>query len=166
MADQPEELRLNDDTDYQMCFVCGPRNPAGLHLNFRREGEEMVAEYAPNDVHQGYPGLVHGGAIYAALDETIGRLGMLRRQWLMTMKLEVRYRAPFPVAEQATIRATVVRWTKRALEGKGVMQLSDGTIVAEARGLFVEMPEAIRAQAEKLIPGFADWFSPQPASGA
>ena len=40
-------MELNDTTDYQRCFVCGQRNPFGLHLVFRLEEESIVADFQP-----------------------------------------------------------------------------------------------------------------------
>jgi acyl-coenzyme A thioesterase PaaI-like protein len=149
---------LNDETDYQLCFVCGRRNHAGLHVDFSLQGERMIATYRPRAEHQGYPGLVHGGVTFAALEETIGRLGMLRRLWLMTLKMEIRYRAPFPVAEPATIEAWPVRGRGTTLEGAGTVTLENGTLVAEGKGLFGEMPASVRETAEAAIPELRTWF--------
>ena len=40
-ADATEaDVRLNDRSDYQLCYACGARNPHSLGLVFHREGEE------------------------------------------------------------------------------------------------------------------------------
>src|SRR5579864_3726600 len=66
-------MELNDTTDYQRCFVCGQRNPFGLHLVFRVEGDSVVADFQPREEHQGFPGVIHGGIVAAVLDEALGR---------------------------------------------------------------------------------------------
>ena len=43
------------------CFVCGPSNPIGLHLQFRIDGDVCRSEFTPGDGHMGYQGLTHGG---------------------------------------------------------------------------------------------------------
>ena len=49
------QLPLNDDTDYGLCFACGPRNPSGLHLRFEREGETVTTTLVFHDPeHQGF----------------------------------------------------------------------------------------------------------------
>jgi len=53
-----------------MCFACGKRNPIGLHLDFRFEGDEYVTEFVPQEVHQGFPGIIHGGLIATVLAST------------------------------------------------------------------------------------------------
>ncbi len=56
-----DDAALNDRSDYQHCFVCGERNASGLRLKFRREGEQVVAEFLPEAAFEGFPGVVHGG---------------------------------------------------------------------------------------------------------
>src|SRR5215471_15613051 len=74
-----EDAHLNDSSDYQGCFACGARNPSGLHLIFRREGDEIVTEYTPEPVFQGFPGVAHGGIIATLLDETLNRTAVLEK---------------------------------------------------------------------------------------
>ena len=45
------------------CFVCGAHNPHGLHLRFRREGDEVHADFTPQPQHAGFRGIVHGGIL-------------------------------------------------------------------------------------------------------
>ncbi len=87
-------MELNDTTDYQRCFVCGQRNPFGLHLVFRQEEDSIVADFQPREEHQGFPGVIHGGIVAALLDEALGRTSLLghNQEWTMTGRLEIRYR--------------------------------------------------------------------------
>jgi acyl-coenzyme A thioesterase PaaI-like protein len=100
-------MELNDTTDYQRCFVCGQRNPYGLHLTFRREDDSVVADFLPREEHQGFPGVIHGGIVAAVLDEALNRTSLLSSQpaWTMTGRLEVRYRRYVPYGERLRVRA-------------------------------------------------------------
>jgi hypothetical protein len=40
-------MELNDTTDYQLCFVCGQRNPYGLKMVFRLDGDTVVSDFRP-----------------------------------------------------------------------------------------------------------------------
>ena len=88
------DAALNDRSNYQGCFVCGARNDAGLKLQFQREGDLVVAEFLPQEQFQGFPGVVHGGILASLLDEALSRTALLYEQWVMTGRLEVRYRRP------------------------------------------------------------------------
>lgn len=53
------------------CFGCGLHNPAGLRIEVRRDPiarDRLRARFTPAPTMAGFPGIVHGGAIYAALD--------------------------------------------------------------------------------------------------
>ena len=60
-------LSLNDETDYGLCFACGPRNRSGLHLLFERDGDVVRSTFRGREEHQGFPSYVHGGVITALL---------------------------------------------------------------------------------------------------
>jgi acyl-coenzyme A thioesterase PaaI-like protein len=91
------------------CFVCGQRNPFGLHLVFRIENDSIVADFQPREEHQGFPGVIHGGIVASVLDETMGRAAMLgsHPEWTMTGRLEIRYRSYVPYGPLLRVRATL-----------------------------------------------------------
>ncbi|MGN6674071.1 MAG: PaaI family thioesterase, partial [Thermomicrobiales bacterium] len=84
--------RLNDRSGYQRCFACGTRNADGLGLVFRQEGDTIVTEFTPDERFQGFPGVVHGGILATLLDETLSRTATGAGRWMMTARLDVRYR--------------------------------------------------------------------------
>ena len=93
MEDRPQ-LSLNDETDYGLCFACGPRNPSGLHLTFERQGDTVTTSFLGRQEHQGFPGYVHGGVITALLDEVMSRVFLLKNRWTMTARIDIRFRQP------------------------------------------------------------------------
>ena len=64
------ELQLPYTRD---CFVCGAHNPHGLRLRFRREGDEVRADFTPQPQHAGFRGIVHGGVLATFFDITESR---------------------------------------------------------------------------------------------
>ncbi len=88
---------LNDRTDFQKNFVSGLLNSLGLRLSYRLEHEDdgrplVVTDWTPEDAHVGFPGVAHGGLIAAVLDDVMGRVAVLKRRWVVTARMEVRYR--------------------------------------------------------------------------
>ena len=139
----------------QMCFVCGIENPIGLKMAFYQDAEGRVAaKFTPGDEHQGYPGVVHGGIVTAMLDETLGRLAIAAERWMVTGRINIRFRQPIPIGETLTVVGEVVTWKKRVLEARGEIRLADGQVGAEATGTFLEIPPE---QAEGMEEALAFW---------
>jgi acyl-coenzyme A thioesterase PaaI-like protein len=134
-------MELNDTTDYQRCFVCGQRNPFGLHLVFRIDNNTIVAEFQPREEHQGFPGVIHGGIVAAVLDEALGRTSLLAKnpEWSMTGRLEIRYRRYVPYGPLLRIRASLETERRRMVQASGKLTLADdeNTLLAEADGTFL-----------------------------
>lgn len=56
------------------CFICGMENERGVKAPFYEMEDKSVVSYVTFDeLHQSYPGRVHGGIISAMLDEVAGR---------------------------------------------------------------------------------------------
>ena len=69
----------------------------------------------------------------------------------MSGRVEIRYREPAPVGHPLRIVASLVRDRGRALEVQGFAQLEDGRVAAEATGLFMRIPDEMRATLEQEI---------------
>ena len=139
MADRPSPARF--------CFGCGSENPRGLGMRFRLEDGRAVAEFAPPEHLQGYPGRVHGGGVATMLDEAMGWAVYGRGAWAVTAKLSLRFRRSVPLAEPLAVAGWVTRDRGRFLEVRAELRARDGTLLAEADGLFVRVSGA---QAEEL----------------
>jgi uncharacterized protein (TIGR00369 family) len=57
------------DSDLNMCFGCGKKNPVGLKLQFEESDEFLHASWQPTATYQGYTNILHGGIIATLLDE-------------------------------------------------------------------------------------------------
>jgi acyl-coenzyme A thioesterase PaaI-like protein len=150
--------KLNDETTYQRCFACGHKNESGLHLVFRRQGDRIMADFTPLEHQQGFPGVLHGGVIATLLDETMSRTGALRREWLVTARLDIRYRQPAPIGQPLRVWGEIARQRKGAVDAVGAVEFSDGALVAEARGLFLELPNLVATEALARYPEFANYW--------
>jgi len=150
-------MELNDTTDYQRCFVCGQRNPFGLHLVFRIDNNTIVAEFQPREEHQGFPGVIHGGIVAAVLDEALGRTSMLAEnpEWSMTGRLEIRYRRYVPYGPLLRVRASLDSERRRMVQASGKITLAndENTILAEAHGTFLYLSTNIVDTILKDYPG-------------
>lgn len=120
------------------CLGCGPKNPAGLGLRMRREGDRILGEAILDSRHEGAPGFAHGGAVSTLLDDALGSVLMILERPAVTAKLEVDFRRPAFLGRRFEVEAWAERVEGRKLYLAG--QMRDGReVVAEARGLFVEV---------------------------
>ena len=157
-----DTMKLNDTTDYQLCFACGQRNPFGLHMIFRREDETVVSDFRPQEEHQGFPGIIHGGIVAAVLDEALNRTTMLAEHpaWSMTGRLEIRYRRYVPYGPLLRARARPEKLRGRLLQATGVLVLADdeSTILAEAQGTFMALSPEMLDNIMQEYPGMRSFF--------
>ena len=138
-----------------MCFICGMHNPIGLKAFFYERGDNsVVVSFTPQEEHQGYPGVLHGGIATALLDETIGRASMAagREQWMMTAKLELRFLKPVPIGQPLTVIGRIDRLSRHGMTGSGEILLADGSVAVTASGLFVTLPPEQKESLERLLP--------------
>ena len=129
-----------EDSPRRWCFGCGDANPEGLHIEFRVEDGVALGRFVARRVHQGYPGLAHGGIAAAAIDEAMGWAMYAAGAWAMTARLEVKYRRPLPLGQPLWVTAQVVRDRGRWLEAEGELRVAGGPLIAEAKALFMRLP--------------------------
>lgn len=127
-----------------MCLVCGLKNPYGLKASFYElENNELVALVTPTEVHQSYPGRLHGGVTTAMLDETIGRAILARHeevQWGVTVEFTTAFKKPIPLNEELRVVGRIVSETSRFFEGTGEIILANGEIAATGSGKYLRLP--------------------------
>jgi acyl-coenzyme A thioesterase PaaI-like protein len=127
----------------KMCFVCGEKNDFGLHGKFyETEANELVAIINPSEMHQGYPGRMHGGIAATILDETIARSinnGKVEHIWGVTLELKTKFRKPVPLGQEIKVVGRVISEGSRTFEGTGEILLPNGDIAVSAEGKYIKM---------------------------
>lgn len=124
------------------CSGCGPDNPAGLHLRAFRTATGVQAVHSFSDLHQGAPGIAHGGAVALAFDDLFGfalyTVGLLA----VTRGLTVDYQAPFRLHHPYTFHAEVAEQTGRRLLLHGDAWNESGSKVGFADATFIVVDPA------------------------
>ena len=142
-----ENLTPLAHTAQNRCFGCGQANPVGLHLEFLlAEDGAVVCNGVIADTFEGPRGYVHGGIIATLLDETMSKAVRAQGVVAMTRQMEVDYLRPVPSASQIRLEGRVDRIEGRKHWVKSRILDSSGKILAEGRGLFIE----VRARREPL----------------
>ena len=136
------KISINTDQKSDLCFGCGQSNPIGMKLNFRRDGQTARAEFTPNQYHQGWAGIVHGGILACLLDEAMGWTTRFAGINTVNAKMELRLKRTALIDEPLVISGSILERKRRLVEAKATITLKDGTPVAEATAtLYVVSPK-------------------------
>lgn len=141
---------MNKQPNSYHCFICGVNNVAGVQVAFYEtvaddDTPEILARFTPREVHQGYPGRIHGGVATGILDETIGRAINIGagddapQFWGVTADISLRFHQPVPLGIELTARGRVTKEGRRLFEGSGELYLPDGTVAVRATGKYFKM---------------------------
>ena len=122
------------------CFVCGAGNPHGLQLRFRVEDGEVRADFRPRPHHGGYRGMVHGGVLASALDETMFWVAAYaRKQFYVSVDLSVHYLKKVEVGQTYLLVARLVREQKKFCFTESELHTTAGEPCASATGRYFPM---------------------------
>jgi acyl-coenzyme A thioesterase PaaI-like protein len=119
-----------------MCFACGPDNPVGLQIRFELHGERCVGAFTPGANHVGYENTVHGGIIYAALDDVMANVLYLQNMKAHTARCEIRYRQPLQIGQTIELAGWIERRRKRLVMLRGEAT-HEGTLIADCEASFM-----------------------------
>lgn len=94
--------------------------------------------------------MVHGGILCTLPDEVMWKtINGLTGAVTMTAKLDVRFKKPADAGEQLTIQGEILtekaRSKQKIFEAKGTITDSEGKVLAEAVGLYIEPADEKRA---------------------
>lgn len=134
----------------KLCFVCGLKNGMGLKARFYQTGRrELVAVFRAHELHQSYPGRLHGGISAAILDETIGRAVNARALdqedlgpmvWGVTVDLSLKYRKSVPLEREIRVVGRITSENARFFEGSGEILDPEGNVCVSATGRYLKLP--------------------------
>ena len=131
--------------------VAGSANPTAVHLETRREGDDVVADVWFGPAFVGAPGRVHGGMVAAVFDDITGFVLTHVGEPGFTGRLEVTYRAPVPIETPVEFRARMRGREGRKLTVEAEARL-DGRVLATAEALFVLVdPAHFATDASELL---------------
>ena len=132
---------LSDDG---YCFVCGPKNPIGLKLDFSFNGKTMSTDFVPLKEHQGYMDIVHGGIISTLLDEVMVKCAIEMGMPAVTAQMNIRLRKALNIGQKITVSAEIIKDTKKVLTSYAKAVTDDGIIIADATGKLIKIDTKIK----------------------
>ena len=124
------------------CVVCGHRNPHGLQLTFRIDGESVTADWIPGTNWESFRGVIHGGVISTVLDEAMSKAIIAQGLEAFTMDLRVRFKQKLHTGEAVQVRGWVVEKQKRRITAEARICSHSGGEHAHAWGTFLIPPRS------------------------
>lgn len=138
-----ERLPLTHLGEGLPCFVCR-HGHGGLAVKFWLVGDHVEGDWLPDAGFEGWPGVMHGGATSALLDEAAG--------WAMiavagrvgfTTRLDIRFHKPVPSGRPAKGHGRPVQVGDRGGVFTSEVRLQDGTLAAGATAEYAFVDEAM-----------------------
>lgn len=142
----PDELSLQQRYGpHTICFGCGPANPKGLHIGSFPDGDDVVAEWQPEDHHHAFDNVLNGGIIGTLLDchcnwtaayHLMQRRGADRPATTVTADYHIRLLSPTPTDGPVRLRARVVDSSDNRATVEATLE-AGGVVTATCRATFV-----------------------------
>jgi uncharacterized protein (TIGR00369 family) len=147
------------------CFVCEPRNDAGLRIPFFHDQDSgtVTATFTLDDRFSGAPSYLHGGVLLAVLDEAMAWATIaVAHRWAVTGETTTRFEHPVRVGRTYTVTARITApVTDDASTLAATAEITDHKErrCAESSATFVVLGEAQAADAAGVDLGqIADGF--------
>ncbi|MHB8879053.1 MAG: PaaI family thioesterase [Myxococcaceae bacterium] len=127
------------------CFGCGPSNPKGLRVRSFAKGDEVVAQWQPEKMHEAFEGILSGGIIGTLLDchsnwtaavHLMGKRGAQSPPCTVTADYAVKLLRPCPTDVPVSLLARVVESTNDKAVVEATLEAA-GKVRATCRGTFV-----------------------------
>jgi acyl-coenzyme A thioesterase PaaI-like protein len=127
--------------------VVGGFNPLALPVRLAFEPPRALGYATFTTAYEGAPGCVHGGVLASTFDIVFTAANVIAEATGPTVRLDVRYRRPTLIEEEALFEAWVTEVTARRVFSKGRI-VQGGTVTVEADGEFAILdPARIRQMA-------------------
>jgi acyl-coenzyme A thioesterase PaaI-like protein len=120
------------------CFVCGVDNPRGLHLVFGADQSgNQSAIWTPDSTLEGFSGIVHGGIVSTALDESMAKAVAATGVEALTAELKVRFRHHVSAGKRYWVRGWVEERDRRVIRAEASLSDVAGAELAHAWASFL-----------------------------
>jgi acyl-coenzyme A thioesterase PaaI-like protein len=134
---------------HNSCFGCGPANAQGLRIRSFPKGDEVVAEWKPEQKYEAFPGVLNGGIIGTLLDchcnwtaawHLMNKAGADHPPCTVTADYAIKLLRPTPTGGPVFLSAKVIESTDDRATVDGTLS-AKGKVCATCRGTFVAVKE-------------------------
>lgn len=147
------------------CFCCGTENPIGLRFDLIETQGAVETRFQFKPEHCGFPGVVHGGLVTAALDELMAwAVGVSTGQFAYAAALEVRFVKPVAPGVELMGLGAVGEESRpgRLYKPWAEIRSAEGLVLARGEGRFMPLPpEAQEAMKAEFVGDASELFRPR-----
>ncbi|MGI6205722.1 MAG: PaaI family thioesterase [Anaerovoracaceae bacterium] len=141
---KPKKVAPFNSPYYKKCFVCGPDNPAGLHLKNEFISGKAHMEFTPTDNMAGLTTnkntLMHGGFTCMLFDEVMMYAVMGIGIEAVTLNISIDYLSPARIGHRMAAEAWITERERKKIWVSGeINDLDTGELVAKAEGLYYQV---------------------------
>ena len=141
---KPKKVKPFNSPYYKKCFVCGPDNPAGMHLQNTFIDGKSHMEFTPTENMAGLTTskhtLMHGGFTCMLFDEVMMYVVMGLGLEAVTLNLSIDYLSPARVGHRMAAEAWITDRERKKIWVSGeINDLDTGELVAKAEGLYLQI---------------------------
>lgn len=122
---------------HDRCFVCGRDSEIGL--DFYEEEGWMCAPFHPTERFLSFPNVIHGGILASVLAEAMGMAVSRTERRFLGRKITVEYYAPVRPGGRYRVCGKITGRDGRKIFATATLYAEDGTLCAEAEGLFIAL---------------------------
>src|SRR5687768_10377077 len=147
------------------CIVCGPDNPLGLKMSLSVDPATGIVHvnFAPEDRHIGFQGIVHGGVIGTIIDEAMVWAATWNgKRFCVCGEFTVRFRRAAQIGEPLHLEARVEFARPKFVQTMATLRTPAGSVVATGEGKYV--PMALE-ESQKVMRTFVEDERTKAASG-
>ena len=132
------------------CFGCGAANPDGVHVRSFAQGDEVIAEWTPQQKYEAFPGVLNGGVIGTLLDchcNWTAAYHLMQKSsadsppCTVTADYSIKLLRPTPTDGPVKLSARVVESSGDRATVEGTLFSAAGKACASCRGTFVAVKE-------------------------
>ncbi|MFU8771231.1 MAG: PaaI family thioesterase [Anaerolineales bacterium] len=127
--------------EHGFCFVCGHQNSHSMGVIwYARKDGSIFAEVTLTNAQQGPPGMAHGGASAALLDEAMGASVWRAGFRAAAVNLNTTFIKPVPLEVKVQVTGAFIEKKDKHIFTQGEIRLPDGTVAVKSKGVYVEAP--------------------------
>jgi len=129
------------------CFACGTLNTGGLGLTMHVEVGRSWTELTLDRRFEGWEGIAHGGILCTILDEVMAWALVGEDNWGVTARMSVEFRKPVQIGRPIRAEGWTTLSRRRIADTAGrIVDVEDGTVLAESQGRYVAASDARKRQ--------------------